>query len=544
MQDDAEILRRYLSERSQAAFAELVERHLKVVYYAALRQVNGDIHLAQDVTQVVFAKLSAKARALRQRASLVGWLYVTTRFEAARAARAERRRRARETKAHTMQEILNEPDMPVDWEQLKPVIDDILYALDKKERELVLLRYFEGIPYPEIAARVGGTAEAARFRLDRTLEKIRVRLAKRGYGSTAAALALALGGQTGLAAPSGLAATISVASFSIPTAGGVAAMGILKFMNTSKILVGVALVVGAVGTGLSLRERSIAARTESTLLALNQQNETLSAQVESLQKTEEGLSLAGGTSRAATVTAQVNQPNGTAAVAAPTGKSGVHAANAPGAAQSLGVNRELSNDPAVRSGLAGWITACQNVTEGPLFKSLGLSADKIESLDALQLQFDINMGDNVLTLRPEGATVEDVDQSIHTLLGDADFQQFRTYQSTQFVREVASSLAGNLFDSDTPLTGDQAEQLTQILAQNSSTAKGAPPFPGEINWNAALTQAQTVLSTQQVEVLGNLATVIGSQPGLWGSLNPISPGSTGRTSGPPPAFFASSAAQR
>ena len=128
MQDDAEILRRYLCEHSQVAFADLVERHLKVVYYAALRQVNGDTHLAEDVTQVVFAKLSTKAWALRQRTSLVGWLYVTTRFEAARAARAERRRRARETKAHIMHEILYEPDTP-DWEQLKPVIADILYGI-------------------------------------------------------------------------------------------------------------------------------------------------------------------------------------------------------------------------------------------------------------------------------------------------------------------------------------------------------------------------------------------------------------------------------
>jgi hypothetical protein len=315
-------------------------------------------------------------------------------------------------------------------------------------------------------------------------------------------------------------------------------------MNTSKIVIGATLVAAAVGIGLSLREHSITARTESTLLALNQQNESLSVEVEALRKTEEGLNLPGGTSRTATVTMHLNQPNGTAVAAAPTGKSGVHAAHASGTVHGPGVNRELSNDPGVRAGLAGWITACQNVTEGPLFKSLGLSADQIDSLDDLQLQFNIDMGDNVLTLRPEGATVADVAQSIHTLLGDADFQQYNAYQSTQFVREVASSLAGNLFDSDTPLTSPQAEQLTQILAQNSSPEKGAPPFPGEINWNEALTQAQTVLSPQQVEVLGNLATVISSQSGLWGALNPISPGSIGRTSGPPAGFLAPSAVSK
>ena len=64
MTPDCELLRRYAESRCEEAFAELVRRHLDLVYSAALRQVNGDAHLAQDVTQTVFMHLSRNARRL------------------------------------------------------------------------------------------------------------------------------------------------------------------------------------------------------------------------------------------------------------------------------------------------------------------------------------------------------------------------------------------------------------------------------------------------------------------------------------------------
>lgn len=61
---DSELLCRYAGEKSEAAFAELVRRYLDLVYSAALRQLRGDPHRAQDVAQVVFAALARKAGSL------------------------------------------------------------------------------------------------------------------------------------------------------------------------------------------------------------------------------------------------------------------------------------------------------------------------------------------------------------------------------------------------------------------------------------------------------------------------------------------------
>src|SRR5207247_105088 len=75
MGEDEQLLRRYAEEGSEPAFGELVRRHVDLVYSAALRMLNGDSHMAQDVTQNVFADLARKARRLPQGVLLAGWLY-------------------------------------------------------------------------------------------------------------------------------------------------------------------------------------------------------------------------------------------------------------------------------------------------------------------------------------------------------------------------------------------------------------------------------------------------------------------------------------
>lgn len=90
--EDADFLRRYAKERSEEAFAELVNRHAGLVYGAALRQT-GDATLAEDIAQTVFVILARKAGGLSPKVYLAGWLYRTTHFTAARAVRKEVRRR-------------------------------------------------------------------------------------------------------------------------------------------------------------------------------------------------------------------------------------------------------------------------------------------------------------------------------------------------------------------------------------------------------------------------------------------------------------------
>ena len=62
---DLELLRQFVQDRSQPAFAELVRRHVDWVHSAALRRVH-DPHLADDVTQATFLVLVQKAASLQK----------------------------------------------------------------------------------------------------------------------------------------------------------------------------------------------------------------------------------------------------------------------------------------------------------------------------------------------------------------------------------------------------------------------------------------------------------------------------------------------
>lgn len=63
MVPDNELLQKHVKEGSDAAFTELVQRHLALVYSTALRQLGGDAP-AQDVAQTVFTALAQGGLAL------------------------------------------------------------------------------------------------------------------------------------------------------------------------------------------------------------------------------------------------------------------------------------------------------------------------------------------------------------------------------------------------------------------------------------------------------------------------------------------------
>jgi DNA-directed RNA polymerase specialized sigma24 family protein len=92
MTDDTELLCQYADNRSEAAFAELVSRHVDLVYSASLRQCRGDHHRAQEVTQMVFSDLARKASALARHPVLPAWLHRSSHLAALDLLRREGRR--------------------------------------------------------------------------------------------------------------------------------------------------------------------------------------------------------------------------------------------------------------------------------------------------------------------------------------------------------------------------------------------------------------------------------------------------------------------
>ena len=283
MTPDGELLRQYADSGSEEAFAELVGRHLNLVYSTALRRVNGNAHLAQDVAQSVFTDLARKAASLSKRSVLTGWLYTSTHFAAAKAARSECRRRAHEEEAQHMSTLLNELTENSEWSQLRAMLDEAMHELNEGDREVILLRFFENRQHGEIGARLGLSENTARMRVERALEKLRGHLFRRGLTTTAAALSTAISAHAIQMAPAGLIAAVTSASLAGANTGTATTLSSLKFMSMTKLQVGLtALVIAGAATTLVLQRQSQA--------ALRQHNSSLQQQLGQLRRDNEGLS--------------------------------------------------------------------------------------------------------------------------------------------------------------------------------------------------------------------------------------------------------------
>jgi RNA polymerase sigma factor (sigma-70 family) len=280
---DAQLLREYAGEQSEAAFGEIVQRHADLVYSAALRQV-GSPDLAGEIAQRVFIDLARKGRSLAgglgEEGALAGWLYRATRYAALNLLREERRRHAREKEV--MQDFHSASESSPDWAGVSPFLDEALSALDDQERDALLLRYFKNQDFRAVGAALGVSDDTAQKRVARSLEKLRGALQRRGVTTTTSALSAALASQAVQAAPAGLAAAWISASLAGATAETGAALTLLKIMSMTKLQLGLgAIVIGSLAVTVAIQHQTEGKMSEENQ-ALRRQAAGLAGDNESL----------------------------------------------------------------------------------------------------------------------------------------------------------------------------------------------------------------------------------------------------------------------
>jgi RNA polymerase sigma factor (sigma-70 family) len=286
MTSDLELLQEYTGNKSEGAFATLVNRHLNLVYSAALRQVRSP-QLAEEVAQAVFVDLSRSACRLRSDTVLTAWLYQVTRRTAIDVVRRESRRQLREQIASEMNAM---NATAADWRHVEPLLDDAMAALDHADRTAVLLRYFENKSLREIGATLGASDDAAQKRVSRAIERLREFFAKRGVTVGSGALVAILSTNAVQAAPAGLALTISAATFAGTTVATAATATATKAIAMTALQKTVVTATVAVLAGAGIYEARQAAQRRDQVQTLQQQHAPLTEQVQQLERERSAMS--------------------------------------------------------------------------------------------------------------------------------------------------------------------------------------------------------------------------------------------------------------
>jgi RNA polymerase sigma factor (sigma-70 family) len=254
---DRQLLRRFLNQRDEAAFAALLDRHGAMVLRVC-RRVLHDGHEAEDAFQATFLILARKAGTIRKQQSLSSWLYSVAYHVAVRARAGAARREELTSRAPRPASV--DPLAEVSGRELLSVLDEEMQQLPDKYRAPLVLCYLEGRTQDEAAHQLGWSPQMLRGRIDRGRAALQRRLMRRGFGLSSALAGSLLEEMSAPAAAPALLITRTLraavcSSIEQPTIvsaqvtalveGGVSSLGATK----AKLFVTLLLVLGLVSAG-------------------------------------------------------------------------------------------------------------------------------------------------------------------------------------------------------------------------------------------------------------------------------------------------------
>jgi len=198
---DADLLRRFVDQRDEAAFELLLWRHAAMVLHVC-RQVLGDEQGAEDAFQATFLVFVRKASSISRREALGSWLYrVAYRIALKARSRVKTRAAAPEELDCLVAPVESET---ADQRELRRIICEEVNRLPADYRAAVVACFFEGKTHEEAAKQLGWPRGTVAGRLSRARDLLRRRLLRRGVTLTVSALLTALAARSAQAALTGL----------------------------------------------------------------------------------------------------------------------------------------------------------------------------------------------------------------------------------------------------------------------------------------------------------------------------------------------------
>jgi len=155
------------------SFTELCRR-----YYAGMvaiaHSIVGDRHLGEDAAQQAFAKAAVKLPQLTKKSGFGGWVAAICRNSARDMLRTTRAVHRIEESSAALAESGEDP--------ASDAVKEALTKLSDSSREVVYLRFYDGMSYEQISAVLGISVQAINGRLRRAKRKLAEYLRREGFG--------------------------------------------------------------------------------------------------------------------------------------------------------------------------------------------------------------------------------------------------------------------------------------------------------------------------------------------------------------------------
>ena len=174
---DRELLARFMTQRDEAAFRELVTRHSPLIWNVCRRMLPSRQD-QEDVFQATFLKLVMHASKTSWRETIGGWLYkVAYRLS---LKTLQKRKRSHETEIAAEPWIEDESLQAIQQQDAELSLHQVLLQLPQTDREAVILCCLQKKTREEAAAELGCSVTTLMGRLQRGRRKLLARLGRRG----------------------------------------------------------------------------------------------------------------------------------------------------------------------------------------------------------------------------------------------------------------------------------------------------------------------------------------------------------------------------
>lgn len=224
---DAQLLQKFIAEKSEEAFAEVVRRYAPLVL-GVCRRILGHGPDSEDAAQAVFVTLALKARTLHSKAPLAGWLH-----RVSRQISLDARKRALTRTRHERETTAMSKDTTKDWSALAAILDEELNALPETYRVPFLLHHVQGLTQAETAAMLDQKEGTISMRLNRAREMLKDRLAQSGVVLSVSLLTTLVSKYAASEEiPSGFAASTVKGASSVVSGSGSVATGLSTTVST------------------------------------------------------------------------------------------------------------------------------------------------------------------------------------------------------------------------------------------------------------------------------------------------------------------------